>query len=49
MKTLLNLSIALMITFSTFAAVVYFAPTKTIAEKEYKIIFGSPVKTISLF
>jgi hypothetical protein len=49
MKNLLNLSIAFIITFSIFASVFYLSPTKVIAQKEYKIVFGSPIQKINLF
>ena len=49
MKNLLNLSIAFIITFSNFASVLYLNPTKVIAQKEYKIVFGSPIQKINLF
>lgn len=44
MKTLKNLIISSLITFSLFATVVYFAPVKIVADKEYKLIFGTLVK-----
>jgi Na+/proline symporter len=49
MKNLLNLSAAFIITFSIFASVFYLSPTKVIAQKEYKIVFGSPIQKINLF
>lgn len=44
MKNLKSLIFAVLITFSLFASVAYFAPVKIVANKEYKLIFGSLVK-----